>query len=171
MTEQYVNEWLLYHSVFFVLLSKCHTGTILRSHGTVNTRVGNQEKIWVLAPALPCACLPTNHCTSVAGTPHISGMRVLAGCFYPQNPPVGFSLTESGIAVSFVFSVYPRSYSESMNTVVVCQCDRDCSQEEITVFDSPPPPGLVFVMSLKQVLQPTYPVPHLRIWLNTLLLL
>lgn len=36
----------------------------------------------------------------------------------------------------------------SMNTDVVCQCDKDCSQEEITGFDSHPTLGLVFEMSL-----------------------
>jgi hypothetical protein len=36
----------------------------------------------------------------------------------------------------------------SMNTDVVCQCDKDCSQEEITGLDSHPTLGFDFEMSL-----------------------
>lgn len=72
------STWAFYY-IFFVLLSKCHPGAVLRSRGAASPGAGKQEDL----SSSPCSA--TNHQTSLACTLLISEMRVL-GYMIRQAP-------------------------------------------------------------------------------------
>lgn len=111
-----LTQWTGFLLCIFVSLSKCHIGTILRSHCAVSPIAGDQD----LSSSLSSATAQTSQKSlNLSGlhAPHLRNEAValydLAGFLQLRNPPMGLSIMESGLAVSFIFPVYHRYYSES----------------------------------------------------------